>query len=109
MTTLEVDRLVNLLGNLSVSKVSTDIPELSILSNPLDVWRSALATILAGLLDSEVTETYKSIQWPNNIFNGDLSVTLPKLRPGCKAAGLSFEIIDKVSSSLRLRYAQGCC
>jgi arginyl-tRNA synthetase len=108
MTTLEVDRLVNLLGNLSVSKVSTDIPELSILSNPLDVWRSALATILAGLLDSEVTETYKSIQWPNNIFNGDLSVTLPKLRPGCKAAELSFEIMDKVRSSPKFCYAQGC-
>jgi hypothetical protein len=58
MATLEVDGLVNLLGNLSVSKVSADIPELSILSNPLDVWRSALATILAGLLDSEATETY---------------------------------------------------
>jgi arginyl-tRNA synthetase len=109
MTTLEVDGLVNLLGNLSVSKVSADIPELSILSNPLDVWRSALATILAGLLDSEATETYKSIQWPNNIFNGDLSVTLPKLRPGCKAAELSFEIMDKVRSSLGLRYAQGHC
>jgi arginyl-tRNA synthetase len=109
MTTLDVDGLVNLLGNLLLLKESADIPEVSLLTNPLDVWRSALATILADLLDSEATETYRSIQWPNNIFNGDLSVTLPKLRPGCKAAELSFQIMDKVRSSLRLRFAQSCC
>jgi arginyl-tRNA synthetase len=105
MATLEVDGLLNLLKDLSVSGVSADVPDTSVLTNPLDVWRSALATILADILEEEAANTYKSIQWPNNIFNGDLSVTLPKLRPGCKAAELSFEIMDKVRSSLRLRYA----
>jgi arginyl-tRNA synthetase len=98
MATLEVDGLLNLLKDLSVSEVSADVPDASVLTNPLDVWRSALATILADILGEEATDTYKSIQWPNNIFNGDLSVTLPKLRPGCKVAELSFEIMDKVRS-----------
>jgi arginyl-tRNA synthetase len=101
MATLEVDGLLNLLKDLSVSEVSADVPDASVLTNPLDVWRSVLATILADILGEEAADTYKSIQWPNNIFNGDLSVTLPKLRPGCKAAELSFEIMDKVRFSPR--------
>jgi arginyl-tRNA synthetase len=82
MMTLEVDGLVNLLESLSVSEVSIDVPDASVLTNPLDVWRSALATILADVLGIEANDAYKSIQWPNNIFNGDLTVTLPRMQ-GC--------------------------
>jgi arginyl-tRNA synthetase len=96
MSTLDVDGLAQILGISSVSELPDKIQDVSVLTNPLDVWRSVLATLLAGLVNAEVFHAYKSIQWPNNIFNGDLSVTLPRLRPGCKATELSSELVDKV-------------
>ncbi|KAF2831925.1 arginyl-tRNA synthetase [Ophiobolus disseminans] len=95
MSTLEIDGLRQLLEGFSVSDLSADVLQSSLLTNPLDVWRSALATLLTGLVDCEVLNAYKAIQWPNNIFNGDLSVTLPRLSPGSKVAELSSEIVNK--------------
>jgi arginyl-tRNA synthetase len=96
MSTLGINELATLLGKFSVSDLIPDVQGTRILTNPLDVWRSLLAVLIARLIDGDVSEVYKCIQWPNNISNGDLSVTLPKLRPGCKANELSSELVDKV-------------
>ncbi|KAF3031484.1 hypothetical protein E8E11_001178 [Didymella keratinophila] len=45
--------------------------------------------------ECDVQIAFKSIQWPNNIFNGDLSVTVPKLCPGRKPAEVSSQLVDK--------------
>ncbi|KAH9860762.1 hypothetical protein J1614_012095 [Plenodomus biglobosus] len=62
-------------------------------SNPLDVYRCYLAGILANVAKCEPEIAHKSIQWPNNIFNGDLAVILPKLRAGVKAEELAVELM----------------
>lgn len=101
MSTLDQAGLTQLLESLSISAPSSEIADATVLANPLDLCRSTLAELLAGLVDCDVQTAYKSIQWPNNIFNGDLSVTVPKLCPGRKPAELSSQLVDKVGSMIR--------
>lgn len=65
-------------------------------ANPLDLCRIHLAEILSGALGCDIDDAYKSIQWPNDIFKGDLAIVLPKLRPGAKAEETTFELLEKV-------------
>lgn len=96
MATLDQAGLTQLLEKLSISAPVADIVGPTVLTNPLDLCRSTLAELLAGLVDCDIHTAYKSIQWPKNIFNGDLSVTVPKLCPGRKPAELSSQLVDKV-------------
>ena len=96
MATLDQAGLTQLLKNLSIAAPTSDVAEATILSNPLDLCRITLAELLAGLVDCDIQAAYRSIQWPNNIFNGDLSVTVPKLCPGRKPVELSSQLVDKV-------------
>ena len=98
MSTLDQAGLMQLLDSLSISAPTSDVVNAATLSNPLDLCRIALAELLSGLVDCDVRTAYRSIQWPNNIFNGDLSVTVPKLCPGHKPAELSSQLVDKVGS-----------
>lgn len=94
---------MQLLETLSISAVTPDNVEAAVLANPLDVCRITLAELLAELVDCTVQTAYKSIQWPNNIFNGDLSVTVPRLCPGHKPADLASQLVDKVGSKVKRR------
>jgi arginyl-tRNA synthetase len=96
MSTIALSGLAQLLESLSVSNPTSQVNGAEVLFNPLDICRSSLATLLANILGCEIHGAYRSIQWPNNIFNGDLSVTLPKLDPSRKPTELSSELIDKV-------------
>jgi arginyl-tRNA synthetase len=96
MTTLELAGLTQLLEGLSISGSNTELVGVNVLTNPLDLCRSALAELLASLVDCDAQAAYNSIQWPNNIFNGDLSVTVPKLCPGRKPVELSSQLVDNV-------------
>jgi arginyl-tRNA synthetase len=101
MSTLHVNGLQRLLRALSVDETtfSSDSASGDVLANPLDVFRSVLADLLANILACDPQSAYNSIQWPNNIFNGDLSVTLPKLCPGRKPDETSSELVNKVDMS----------
>jgi arginyl-tRNA synthetase len=66
-------------------------------TNPLDLFRSCLAEILVDIAECSDSDAQKAIQWPNNVFNGDLSVVLPRLKPGTKADNLAVVIMDKVN------------
>jgi arginyl-tRNA synthetase len=67
------------------------------LTNPLDICRAYLADILTEILECSQEDALSSIQWPNNIFNGDLAVVLPKLRrSGAKADETGVVIMGKV-------------
>lgn len=81
--------------DLSVPTVEPGLPDIQ--SNPLNLLRTYLAHILADITGCDVDAAYKSIQWPNNIFSGDLAVIIPKLRPGVKAETVAFELMEKVS------------
>jgi hypothetical protein len=96
MSTLDQAGLVQLLESLAISAANLSIAESTVLSNPLDLCRATLAGLLSGLVDCDIQAAYSSIQWPNNIFNGDLSVTVPKLCPGRKPAELSTQLVDGV-------------
>lgn len=96
MTTIDQAGLTQLLETLSIAAPTSDLADAEVLSNPLDLCRTSLAELLSGLVDCDVQTAYKSVQWPNNIFNGDLSVTVPKLCPGRKPAELSSQLVDKV-------------
>jgi arginyl-tRNA synthetase len=96
MATLEWSGLTQLLEDLSISEPGTELVGASVLTNPLDLCRSTLADLLATLVKCNTQAAYNSIQWPNNIFNGDLSVTVPKLCPGRKPAELSSQLVDNV-------------
>jgi hypothetical protein len=96
MSTLDQAGLVQLLKQLSISTPIPQVMNAVVLSNPLDLCRTTLAELLSGLVDCNLETAYRSIQWPNNIYQGDLSVTVPKLCPGRKPAELSSQLIDKV-------------
>lgn len=96
MSTLGQAGLMQLLEHLSISTPIPQVMNAVVLSNPLDLCRTTLAELLSGLVDCDVETAYRSIQWPNNIYQGDLSVTVPKLCPGRKPAELSSQLIDKV-------------
>ncbi|KAL1595810.1 hypothetical protein SLS60_009500 [Paraconiothyrium brasiliense] len=95
MTTFGIAELESSLATLHLAAPSSVSESADTLINPLDVCRSLLADILSGFVESGPEAAYKSIQWPNNIYNGDLSVVLPKLRPGCKAVELAADIASK--------------
>jgi arginyl-tRNA synthetase len=96
MSTLDEAGLARLLDSLAISATTSVVIEAKPLNNPLDVCRVALAELLSSLVGCDVQTAYRSVQWPNNIFNGDLSVTVPKLCPGHKPAELSSQLVDKV-------------
>ncbi|KAF7452044.1 Arginyl-tRNA synthetase [Pyrenophora tritici-repentis] len=84
------------LGSLDLGVPIPQVEGAEVLANPLDIYRTYFGQILAIALDCDISIAYKSIQWPNNISNGDLAVILPKLRPGTKADAVAVELMEKV-------------
>ncbi|KAA8623053.1 ArgS Arginyl-tRNA synthetase [Pyrenophora tritici-repentis] len=83
------------LGSLDLGVPIPQVEGAEVLANPLDIYRTYFGQILAIALDCDISIAYKSIQWPNNISNGDLAVILPKLRPGTKADAVAVELMEK--------------
>lgn len=100
MSTLDQAGLTHLLDGLSISMPALQNAGATVLSNPLDLCRTTLAEVLAGIVECDAQAAFRSVQWPNNIFNGDLSVTVPKLCPGRKPAEVSSQLVDKVRQGL---------
>lgn len=90
-----MDSLEQSLGSLNLNIPIPEVKAAEVLDNPLDVCRTYLAQTLADIAGCDIEAAYKSIQWPNNIFNGDLAVILPKLRPGTKADAIAVELMEK--------------
>lgn len=85
----------------SLTSLNLDVPvpvieAAEVQVNPLDLFRTYLAKVLAEIAGCDIAAAYRSIQWPNNISNGDLAVILPKLRPGAKADEVAVELMEKV-------------
>lgn len=96
MATDSVAGLHDTLLRLSLDQSETALNDSHVLDNPLDLCRSLLAQLLANILECEPQDAYRCIQWPNNLFNGDLTVTLPKLRPGIKPSDFAPDLMKKV-------------
>jgi arginyl-tRNA synthetase len=96
MSTLTTVDLESLLAALGLKTPIPQLPAADILSKPLDIARAYLADSLAEYVECDAQVAFKSIQWPNNIYNGDLAVILPKIKPGADADELAFDLMKKV-------------
>jgi arginyl-tRNA synthetase len=98
-----MDALERCLASLSLDGPLPEVSAAKVETNPLDLCRVHLAAILADVLGCDIKSTFGSILWPNNIFNGDLAVVLPKLklRPGEEASEVASKLINQVRQMMR--------
>jgi hypothetical protein len=96
MLTQSLSELEGALQTLSLDTPLPQYKDSDVLNNPLDLYRSYLAKLLCSLVDCEPSIACRCINWPNNIFNGDLTVVLPKLRPNVNPNESGTELLKKV-------------
>jgi arginyl-tRNA synthetase len=104
MSTLTLLELENLVGELGLKTPIPHFPAADVLNVPLDLARSYLADELSQHVECDPQNAYNSIQWPNNIYNGDLSVIIPRLKPGADSDELAFNLMTKVSRNSNQSY-----
>jgi hypothetical protein len=97
-TTLTITELELLLRRLGLKVPIPYFEAADVLNKPLDIGRCYLADILNSLIDgnSKKGGAYSSILTPGDVFNGDLAVVLPKLKPGSKPNEVADSLITKV-------------
>lgn len=95
MATLTLNGLETALSGLHLDALPVFEPT-SPLDKPLDIARSYLARIIEAVANVRPEVAYNSIQWPNNVYNGDLVVILPKLSRGADPEEYASQIIPKV-------------
>lgn len=96
MATLTLAGLEELLGGLGLATPLPHFPAADVLTKPLDIGRIYLADILCSLVECDAKNAYSSIQWPGDIWNGDLAVVLPKLSHGANSNSLALDLMKKV-------------
>ena len=99
MATLSLTELETALKGLDLATPVPHFDSADVLTKPLDLIRSYLADILSSLIDADRTAAYKSISLSNSSLHGDLTVVLPKLKPGCNAGELAADLIKKVCTT----------
>ncbi|KAI8071056.1 hypothetical protein BC940DRAFT_295151 [Gongronella butleri] len=57
-----------------------DIPGVDVSSNPLDVFRVRIASMIAEMGKLDVALVYSAIEIPRSLDNGDFALTVPRLR-----------------------------
>ena len=95
MTTLDLDGLNKTLQELGLDPLPS-LPKAHVLCKPLDILRSYLANILHRLIDRDVLATYDSIQWPNNISAGDLTIPLPRISHDADLNACAMDLLEQV-------------
>ncbi|KAH7349262.1 arginyl-tRNA synthetase [Plectosphaerella cucumerina] len=80
MATDTLNGLESLLGGLNVSGLAPVAASTDVLHNPIDIYRSQLADTIIGLVHSDPQVALDAIQLSNEVDNGDLVITLPRLR-----------------------------
>jgi arginyl-tRNA synthetase len=96
MATLTLAGLEAHLASLGLKIPLPHFAEADVLTKPLDIGRTYFADILCSLVECEAKNAYSSIQWPGDIYNGDLAVILPKLSHGAKPNVLALDLMQKV-------------
>ncbi|PSN65640.1 Nucleotidylyl transferase [Corynespora cassiicola Philippines] len=93
MSTATVAEIEKAIASLNLTVPAPHYEPANIQAKPLDLFRSYLAGILQELVGCEPALAYSSIQWPNNIWNGDLAVILPRLSPDADASELAANLM----------------
>jgi arginyl-tRNA synthetase len=96
MMTLTITDLEVLLARLGLRVPAPSFEDADVLNKPLDIGRCYFADILCSLVDGDPKKAYSSILSPGDIFNGDLAVVLPKLKPGSRADVLGPDLMTRV-------------
>lgn len=99
MATLTLHGLQILLEDLGLKVPLPQFSAAEVLAKPMDIGRAYLADILCSLVESNSDHAYGSIQWPGDIYNGDLAVVLPKLRHRADSEALAFDLMKRVCLS----------
>ncbi|KAL1852750.1 hypothetical protein Daus18300_012081 [Diaporthe australafricana] len=94
MATLALNGLEAALDHLQLDPLPT-FDSASPLDKPLDIARLYLARIIETVAEVESDVAYNAIQWPNNVYNGDLVVILPKLSRGADPQQYAQQIIPR--------------
>ena len=96
MATLTLTDLTACLESLGLKIPLPTFSVARVMTRPLDIGRTYLAEILCSLVSCTPEKAYDSLQWPGDIYNGDLAVVLPKLCPGADSKALALELMTKV-------------
>ena len=80
MSTVSLDELQNLLGNLGLSDRVPEFPHTDITRSPLEIFHCYLADIIVRLTGCEAEVAYQAVLRSNDVSHGDLAVVVPKLR-----------------------------
>lgn len=94
--TVEMEALGQAFSSLGLDNSASSEAWRQNFTRPIEAYRMCLVKHLSETLDLEEEVVQKCVSWPNNIDNGDLTVVLPKLRPGVKANETAVEVIQKV-------------
>ena len=95
MATLTLNGLEDTLSNLHLDALQA--PKLTNpLDKPLDIARSYIVKTIEAGAHVGPDVVYNSIHWPNNVYNGDLVVILPKLSRGADPQEYAQQIVPKV-------------
>lgn len=100
MATLTLNGLESALGALDLDALPA-FERTKPLDKPLDIARCYLASIIEKVANVGSDAAYNAIQWPNNVYNGDLVVILPKLSRGGDPEEYALQIIPKVIQERR--------
>ena len=88
------------LGSLGLESPLPELPATDVLTKPLDIYRSHLASLVATAADCDVAVAYKAITLSTDISLGDMAVILPRLKAKADdLADFAMEITQKVSRS----------
>lgn len=85
-----------------MSKLSPLAASTDVLHNPIDIYRCQLAETIVSLVHSDPQIAFDAIQSSNEVGNGDLVITLPRLRlqdASNDFQGIGTELTQQVSMS----------
>lgn len=98
--TAGIDQLVKLTSDLSLEQIRDKFPNCYPETNPVDVYRLHLTTLLEKITGVDPKIIYPAIQWTQGLDKGDVVVAVPALRvKGKKPDELAKEWAEKVCHS----------
>lgn len=75
-----IDQLVKLTSALSLSQIHDKFPTCYPETNPIDVYRLHLTTLLEKITGVDPSIIYPALQWTQGLDKGDLVMPVPALR-----------------------------
>lgn len=96
-----IESLQLLLSSLGISDPLQTFPDSNPTTNPVDVFRSFIATTLGPIGGVHSQLIYSSLEWTQSFEKGDLILAIPRLRiKGKKPDLIAKEWAEKVSSNI---------